>query len=79
MVKDTKFTIFTVLDSLVSNTFPLLCNESPEFFHPAKLKVLEIIILSKPHRKRQVSRDFTYMWNLKIDTNGHIYNTHSQT
>ena len=37
---------------------------------------LEIIILSKPERERQISYDITYMWNLKKnDTNELIYTT----
>ena len=35
---------------------------------------LEIIILSEI-RQRQISYDITYMWNLKYDTNEHIYET----
>ena len=42
---------------------------------------LEIIILSKSERKRQIPYDITYMWNLKYDTNEPIKEaeTHSQT
>ena len=36
---------------------------------------LEIIILSKPDRERQIPYDITYMWNLKYDTNELIYET----
>ena len=36
---------------------------------------LEIIILSKSDRERQIPYDTTYMWNLKYDTNGLIYKT----
>ena len=35
---------------------------------------LEIIILSEV-RQRQIPYDITYMWNLKYDTNEHIYKT----
>ena len=35
---------------------------------------LEIIILSVV-RERQIPYDITYMWNLKYDTNGPIYET----
>ena len=35
---------------------------------------LEITILSEI-RQRQISYDITYMWNLKYDTNEHIYET----
>ena len=38
----------------------------------------ELIILSKIHQ-RQISYDITYMWNLKYNTNGFIYETDSQT
>ena len=30
---------------------------------------------SKSDRERQISRDITYMWNLKYDTNELIYKT----
>ena len=36
---------------------------------------LEIILLSKTGRDRQMSHDITCMWNLKYDTNEHIYET----
>ena len=37
---------------------------------------LEIIILSEVSQKeRQITYDITYMWNLKHDTNDHIYET----
>ena len=35
---------------------------------------LEITILSEV-RQRQIPYDITYMWNLKYDTNEHIYET----
>ena len=31
--------------------------------------------LSKSERERQISYDITYKWNLKYDTNEHIYET----
>ena len=41
---------------------------------------LEIITLSEvSQRERQISRDITYVWNLKYDTNEPIYETESQT
>ena len=42
---------------------------------------LEIIILSevKLDRERQISYDITYMWNLKTDTNEHIYKTETDS
>ena len=42
---------------------------------------LGIIILSKSksERERQIPYDITYMWNLKYDTNQHIYEIDSQT
>ena len=40
---------------------------------------LEIIILSKPDRERQIAYDITYMWNLKYDTNEPIYETERDT
>ena len=30
---------------------------------------------SKSERERQILHDITYMWNLKYDTNEHIYKT----
>ena len=30
---------------------------------------------SKWERERQIAYDITYMWNLKYDTNEHIYKT----
>ena len=38
---------------------------------------LEIIVLNKikSEREKQVLYDITYMWNLKYDTNEHIYKT----
>ena len=36
---------------------------------------LEIIILSKSKRERQIPRDETYMWTLKYGTNEPIYKT----
>ena len=36
---------------------------------------MEINILSKSEREKQVLNDITYMWNLKYDTNEHIYKT----
>ena len=36
---------------------------------------LEIIILSKSERERQIPNDITFMWNLKYDTSEHIYKT----
>ena len=42
---------------------------------------LEIIILCKSDRKRQISYAITYMWNLKYNTDKFIYEqeTDSQT
>ena len=40
---------------------------------------LEIIILSKSERERQLPYDITYMWNLKYDTNEPIYETETRT
>ena len=36
---------------------------------------LEIVILSKLERERQIPYDITYMWKLKYNTNEHIYET----
>ena len=36
---------------------------------------LEIIILSKSERERQIPYDITSIWNLKYDANEHIYET----
>ena len=36
---------------------------------------LEIIILIKSERERQILYDITYMWNLKYATNEPIYET----
>ena len=40
---------------------------------------LEIIILSKSERERQILYDITYMWNLKYDTNELIYETETDS
>ena len=40
---------------------------------------LEIIIQSKSERERQISYDIHYIWNLKNNTNEHMYKTDSQT
>ena len=40
---------------------------------------LEMIILSKSDRERQISYDITYMWNLKYDTNELIYETETDS
>ena len=40
---------------------------------------LEIIILSKSERERQIPYNVTYMWNLKYDTNEHINKTETDT
>ena len=40
---------------------------------------LEIIILSKPERERQTPYDITYVWNLKYDTNEHVYETETDS
>ena len=42
---------------------------------------LEIIIQSevKSERERQIPYDITYMWNLKYDTNEHIYETETDS
>ena len=34
---------------------------------------LEIIILSEVRQRKQISYDFTYMWNLKQDTKEFVY------
>ena len=34
---------------------------------------------SKPERERQTPYDITYMWNLKYDTNEHIYETETDS
>ena len=39
---------------------------------------LEIVILSKSERERQLSY-ITYMWNLKYDTNKPIYKTETDS
>ena len=41
---------------------------------------LEIIKLNEvKKRERRIPYDITFMWNLKYDTNEHIYETDSQT
>ena len=40
---------------------------------------LEVIILSKSERKRQIPYDITYMWDLKYDTNELIYETETDS
>ena len=39
---------------------------------------LEVIVLSEV-RKRQISYDIIYMWNIKYDTNEHIYKTETDS
>ena len=39
---------------------------------------IEIIILSEV-RKRQIPYNTSYMWNLKYDTNEHIYETETDS
>ena len=34
---------------------------------------------SKPERERQIPYDIIYMWNLKYDTNEHIYKTETDS
>ena len=41
----------------------------------AKWMDLEINILSKSERERQIPDDITYMWNLKYSTNEPTYKT----
>ena len=36
---------------------------------------LEILVLSKSERERQIAYDTTYLWNLKYGTNEPIYKT----
>ena len=40
---------------------------------------LEILILSKSERERQIAYDITYIWNLKYDTNEPIYETETES
>ena len=40
---------------------------------------LEIIILSKSERERQIPYDITFMWNLKYGTNEPIYETETES
>ena len=40
---------------------------------------LEITILSKSKRERQIPYDITYMWNLKYGTNEPIYKTETES
>ena len=40
---------------------------------------LEIIILSKSDRERQIPDNITFMWNLKYDTNEHVSETETNT
>ena len=40
---------------------------------------LEIIILSKSERERQIPYDITYMWNLKDDKKELIYKTEADS
>ena len=40
---------------------------------------LEVIILSKPERERQIPYDITYMWTLNCKTNEHIYETETDS
>ena len=34
---------------------------------------------SKSERKRHIAYDITYLWNLKYDTNEHIYETETDS
>ena len=49
--------------------------------HAATWMALEILIQSevKSERERQIPYDITYMWNLKYDTNEHIYETETDS
>ena len=40
---------------------------------------LEMIILSKSDRERQILYDIIYMWNLKYNTNESIYKTETDS
>ena len=40
---------------------------------------LEMIILSKLDRERQIPYDVIYMWNLKYDTDQHVYETETDS
>ena len=40
---------------------------------------LEVIILSKSDRERQISYDITYIWYLKCDRNELVYKTERLT
>ena len=40
---------------------------------------LEMIILSKSDRERQIPYDVIYMWNLKYDTDQHVYETETDS
>ena len=40
---------------------------------------LEILILSKSEREKQIPYDITYMWNLKYDTNELIQETETDS
>ena len=40
---------------------------------------VEIIILTKSERERQIPYDITYMWNLKYDTKEPIYETEAES
>ena len=40
---------------------------------------LKIIILSKVGQKEKDKYDITYMWNLKYNTNEHIYETETDS
>ena len=40
---------------------------------------LEIITLHKLNIERQIPYGITYMWNLKYDTNEHIYKTETDS
>ena len=40
---------------------------------------LEMIMLSKSEREKQIPYDITYMWNLKYNTNEFIYKTETSS
>ena len=40
---------------------------------------MQLEIISKSERQRQIPYDITYIWNLKYDTNEHIYETETDS
>ena len=56
---------------IITNPLSLILEIEAQF--AATRMDLEIIILKRSKSERQIPYDITYMWDLKYDTNEHIY------